>query len=419
MSYFDINLDLSWEEKEIKSTAHRFAKEVLRPVSIQLDKMSAEEAIAQDSPLWGALQQCYAMGYHKALLPESVGGGGFSPLQAHILLEEMLWGSMGISTTLFLSTWVFNTLLAMGDDRLIQEFVIPFCECEDASIRGCWGIIEPDHGSDILLTDEEYFSKPGVRGQVRAYLDGDEWVLNGQKAAWVSASPIATHCKLNLQIDDSLGLSGGGVCIVPLHLPGVSKGKPLEKLGQRDLSNGEIFFEDVRIPKHYMFVEPDQYAQSIKTNLGFGNSFMSVMALGIARACFDESFEYAQQRIQGGKALAEHSSMKIRLHKMFSKVEAIRAFSRAVWNLNSSIYPPLSEYAYAAKTYCTEATVDIAYEAVQIHGANGITKEYPVEKFYRDARLLTIEDGENTTLNRAGGAILNNTYPRTEVQKTI
>ena len=111
MTYFDINRDLGWEEKAIRDSAHQFAVEVLRPASVAIDKMTAEEAISQGSPLWDALGQAYKLGYHKAMFPEEVGGGGLTPLQGHILLEELMCGSLGITGVMFLSTWVFGHCL--------------------------------------------------------------------------------------------------------------------------------------------------------------------------------------------------------------------------------------------------------------------------------------------------------------------
>jgi alkylation response protein AidB-like acyl-CoA dehydrogenase len=199
----------------------------------------------------------------------------------------------------------------------------------------------------------------------------------------------------------------------------VKRGKPLEKVGHRDLPQGELFFDEVRIPKRWMFYGPDQYSDSILGNLGFGNTAVSVVALALARAAFDEAFKYAKERIQGGKPLIEHYSIKVRIHRMFAAVEAIRAMSRAVWNLNLRINPPLSEYAFAAKTFCTETAREVIEEAVQIHGANGLTKEYFIEKIWRDSRAMTIEDGDNTALNRIGGNILKDTYPRKSVNQVM
>ena len=167
-----------------------------------------------------------------------------------------------------------------------------------------------------------------------------------------------------------------------------------------------------------MFFTPENYVENgVLGNLGFGNTFMSSVALGTARAAFDEAYAWAKERVQGGKPLAEHYSMKIRIHKMFAKVEAIRALSRAVWDLNIRTAPLLPEYGFAAKTFCTDAAREVVEEAVQIYSANGLTKEYYIEKLWRDSRALTIEDGENNTLSNIGGHVLNETFPRNSVNK--
>jgi len=412
MPYFDLNLDLSWEDKEIKSQAHKFAKEVMRPIARDVDRMSAQEAVGKNSPLWEFLRQAYALGYHKALFPPELGGLGFTPLQGHILNEEIIWGSLGLSGVLLLASWPFFKVLQSGDQGLIEEFVAPFCRTSEPNITACWAITEPDRGSDSINVNEPFFSAPGARGNVQARLDGNDWVINGQKSAWVSCGPIATHGMLNVQIDPSKGLAGGGVCILPLNLPGISRGKALEKVGQRDLPQGELFFHEVRIPKKYMFVGPGNYSTWTANNLAFGNAAMTLFAIGLARAAFDEGIAYTKERVQGGKVLIDHYFTKVRIARMFGKVEAIRATSRAVWNLALKVYPPLPEYSYAAKAICTEMAREVVDEAVQLHGANGLTKEYPIEKFWRDSRALTIEDGENNTLCAMAGNFLKDTYPR-------
>jgi alkylation response protein AidB-like acyl-CoA dehydrogenase len=412
MSYFDIDLNVGWEEKAIKESVHQFAQEVMRPAAMQIDRMSAEEAVSVNSPIWNVLKQAYANGYHKAAFPLELGGLGFTPLQSHIMMEELCWGSVGLAGVLLLAGWPHIKLAHSGNAELIEKYVIPFCQCEDGSITGCWGIIEPDHGSDQLSIGEDFYTSPKIRNQVRARLEGDEWVINGQKAAWVSCGPFASHGMINVQTDPSLGLAGGGVCFLPLDTPGVSRGKALEKVGQRDLPQGELFFDEVRIPKEYMFVTKETCPAWVINNLGFGNSAITLFALGLARSAFEEALVYTKNRVQGGKPLIEHYAMKIRIHRLFTKVEAIRAMSRAVWKLNTSIYPTLGEYGYAAKIFCTETAREVVDEAVQIHGANGLTKEYFIEKLWRDSRALTIEDGENDALARLGGHILMDHYPR-------
>lgn len=415
MPYFDMNLDLTWEDMEVKRSAHKFAEEVMRPLAREVDRLSAQDAVASSSPTWEFLRQAYGLGYHKALFPQEIGGLGFTPLQGHILNEEIIWGSLGLSGVLLLASWPFFKVLQTGDKSLIDEFVVPFCRTDKPDMTAVWAITEPDRGSDSINVNEEFFRAPGARGNVQARLDGNEWVINGQKSAWVSCAPIATHGMLNVQIDPSKGLAGGGVCILPLDLPGVSRGKALEKLGQRDLPQGELFFNDVRIPKRYMFVGPDGYSTWTANNLAFGNAAMTLFAIGLARAAFDEALAYVRQRVQGGKLLVDHYFTKVRIARMFGKVESIRAASRAVWNLALRVHPPYPEYSYALKATCTEMAREVIDEALQLHGANGLTKEYTIEKLWRDSRALTIEDGENNTLCAMAGDFIRRTYPRPAV----
>ena len=289
MSYFDLNLDLSPEDEAIKDAARRFALEVLRPASIVIDKLPAADVVAPESPLWTCLAQAYELGYHKAAMPEEVGGLGFTPLQSHILMEEIFYGSAGLGAALLLAAWPYVKLLHTGNPDLIKEFVIPFCNCTDASITGAWAITEPDHGSDTLNVGADFWTDPKVKLQLTATADGDEWVLSGQKSAWVSCGPTATQAMVNVQIDTSKGPSGGGVCMLPLDLAGIKRGSPLEKHGVRDLPQGEIFFDEVRIPRDWMFVEPAGYGDWVLGNLGFGNTAVAVLAVAIARAALDET----------------------------------------------------------------------------------------------------------------------------------
>ena len=412
MSYFDVNLDLNWEERELKETVHKFAKEVVRPIAKELDQMTAEEGVAPESPLWDYLRQAYALGFHKAELPEAVGGLGFSPLQGHILKEELAWGSFGLGSLITVASMPFSFIAHTGNPELIKQYVQPFCDCEDGSIIGCWGITEPDHGSDFVGDGLKFFNSPKVKGSVSARLDGDEWVINGQKSSWVSAGTLATHSMVHVQIDASMGMAGGGICFVPCDFAGVSKGKPLEKLGQRELNQGELFFDNVRVPKEFVFVGPEIYAPMMGQCLAHANMNMAVWSTGLARAAFDEAFIHAGDRVQGGKPLNQHPSMQQRLFKMFSRVETARAMSRAMYGLNGSIQPMLPEYSMASKVTCTELAMANADDAIQILGGYGLTKEYNTEKLFRDARTSLIMDGTSEVLNRNGGCLLTQTYPR-------
>jgi acyl-CoA dehydrogenase len=296
---------------------------------------------------------------------------------------------------------------------LLEEFTIPFCNCTDGSIRGCWAVTEPDHGSDTLGFGEPFFESSQMRASCQAKRDGNEWVINGQKSAWVSGAPVATHCLLHSQIDPTRGFAGIGAAIVPLDLPGCSKGKPHEMLGMKELNQCELYFDDVRIPAHYMFLDNADYSPAFGNQILAGfNMTVACYATGIARAAFEEAFSYCQQRVQGGQLLKEHYSIKQKIFEMFSRVEACRALSRNAALLNSSIFPAFPEYSIAAKTMATEMAFQNAHDAITLFGANGLTKEYLPEKLFRDARANLICDGTTETLRKVGGYTLFETYPR-------
>jgi alkylation response protein AidB-like acyl-CoA dehydrogenase len=287
-------------------------------------------------------------------------------------------------------------------ERLIEEIIEPFCACKDASIVGCWGITEPEHGTDTLCPFTPQFTDPNISGQVTARLDGDEYIIEGQKSAWVSNGTIATHTLAYLTIDMSKGMSGGGICIIPLDLPGVRKGKPLDKMGQRALNQGEIYFDSVRVPKEYMLVDEESYGAMLDITLSTANAGMGAMFVGVARAAYEEALAYSKQRIQGGKPLFEHQMIKHKLFNMFTKIEAARALSRAAMIYNYNNTPPMIEYSIASKVFSTNVSLEVTSEAIQIFGGNGLSREYPIEKYFRDARAGLIEDGANDSLMITG-----------------
>jgi alkylation response protein AidB-like acyl-CoA dehydrogenase len=196
-------------------------------------------------------------------------------------------------------------------------------------------------------------------------------------------------------------MAGMGVAVIPLGLSGVTRGKPLNKLGQRALNQGEIFFDDVRIPRHYMLVEPGVFNGATDSILAGANAGMSATFCGVARAAFEEALAYAEQRVQGGVAIAEHQLVQRRLFDMFVKVESARALSRLANRRLASGQPTL-HYSIAAKVYCTQTAFEVASDAVQVFGGMGLAKGTLVEMLLRDARASLIEDGANDVLALAG-----------------
>ncbi len=400
--YTDLNIELTREQITIKEETHRFAKEVLRPASITLDRIADPEEMIRSSLFRETMKKGYELGYHTIFLPDTYGGLATDPLETHIVLEELAWGSVDFGIGLGVSCFPAFFAAMVPSERLIDEIIQPFCECDDASIIGCWGITEPEHGTDTLCPFTEPFSDSSISGQVRAEKDGDEWVISGQKAAWVSNGTVATHCLLYPTIDPSRGMAGGGICVVPLDLPGVRKGRPLDKLGQRALNQGEIYFDNVRIPEEYMLVDPESYESMLDITLSTANAGMGALFVGVARAAYEEALAYAKERVQGGKPLFDHQMIKHKLFGMFTKVEAARQLSRAAMIYNYNNTPPLIQYSIASKVFCTQTAFEVASDAVQIFGGNGVAREYPVEKFFRDARAGLIEDGANDSLMITG-----------------
>ena len=403
--------DLTDEQVALKENIHKFCKDVLRPASLELDKIAdPEDVIKKDSILWKTMRQAYELGYHASTIAEEYGGLGFGALETHILLEEMGWASSDFAIAIAVTSFPFATAANSMDDEIIKALVKPFVEDTEAKYVGCWAITEPEHGSDTLMVGTKEFADADIMCQTTAKLDGDEWVINGQKASWVSNGIIATHALTYLTIDPSLGMNGGGVAIIPLDLPGVSKGRSLDKIGQRALNQGEIIFEDVRIPQKYMLVGPEMYPMAMHMTLAGANGAMGAIFTGCARAAFEEALDYCKERKQGGKPIIEHQWIQQKLFEMFMKVESARALSRMAMIYNSETLPPAVELSISSKIHCTKTAFEVANDAVQLFGGYGLSKEYTIEKIFRDARASLVEDGCNEVLALAGAAAVIGKY---------
>lgn len=407
-------LQLNDDHEALKKGVRKFAAEVVRPISVELDRMSAEDVSRKGSPYWTCMQKAHELGYHTIFIPEEYGGIGLDPLGLHIFFEEMAAGSIGLAVACGVD--VFPTFFAnmiMAEHPQLEDLLIkPFVNDRDCSLLGCWAITEPEHGSDILTPYQAHFHNPKITHQLVGKKDGDDWVLNGQKAAWVSNGTTASLALVFFGTDPSQGMAGGGIAVADLNHPGVTRGKPLEKIGQRDLPQGEIYFDDVRVPKDRIFSLSDSYEQMTDLVLGAANAHMAIMCLGGARAAFEETLTYAKERVQGGKLLCEHQDVQRRLAEMFISIEAARQLSRNVMAYNLWSFPPNTTYSMASKIYCSRVAFDVAQNAVQIFGGNGLTKEYLIEKLFRDITSTRIEDGSNESLTLAvGNEILHGELP--------
>ncbi|MBI2913508.1 MAG: acyl-CoA/acyl-ACP dehydrogenase, partial [Chloroflexi bacterium] len=375
VAYLDLNKGLTPEETAVKEQIHRFSADVLRPASVELDKLPPEEVIAEGSALWDVFRKAYELGYHAFGLPEALGGVSMSPLSRHMHAEEMGWGSADFAIGLGVAPFPFSFAAMSGNPDIMRDIVMPFAQDREARYIGCWAITEPHHGSDSLLIGSDQFQREELAFDLQARPDGDEWVINGQKSAWVSNGTIATHALTFLSVDRSRGQAGSGVAVIPLDQPGVTRGKPLNKLGQRALNQGEIFFDNARIPKHYMLVQPEGYPFIIDSVLAGANAGMGAIFTGVARAAFEEALNYCRHRVQGGKKICEHQAVQLKLMDMFIKVEAARSLSRAATVYNSTTLPPATHYSIASKVFCTQTAFEVASDGLQLFGGYGLAKE--------------------------------------------
>lgn len=390
-SSVDQDPDITATERAIWETAHRFAKDVMRPAGIQLDKLPATEVIAADSILWNVVTKYQALGFH--LIDDDPQLSPNEKARIRCLIgEELGWGDAGLAISFGCAG--FPTVMAKlsGNPALIERF--------PPGTLGCWAITEPDHGSDMVSFDGALSHPGGKRSKPNclARRVGDEFVISGQKSAWVSNGTFAEAAALFCAVDMGDGKIGGGVFVISLKDPAVKRGKPTDKIGQRALNQGEIFFEDLRVPADSLVIPPEAYTVGMESVLTMANSGMGTTFVGCARAAFELAVDYAKQRVQGDTVIFSHQSVKARLFKMYRSIEAARALNQRVVRIGMNSMMPILEMAVASKVTSTQAAFDVASDALQIFGGAGITRECPIEKIFRDARISMIEDGCNEVL---------------------
>ena len=407
MGLRELDFDLNEEQIALRDAARKFLAEVWRPASIQLDRLAdPQDVIAANSILWDVFRRTWKLGYHKMPFPKLVGGLEMDPISLALISEEMGYAApdLAVSLAVCSTPYIYAQLSAAPE---IRDLTARFCEDTEAKMTGCWAITEPDHGSDWILSAGGQGSNERIVPQVRAVSDGDAYVINGQKSSWVSNGSFASHAALWLCLDPSKGMEGCGIAVLPLDLPGISRGKPLNKIGQRALNQGEIFFENVRIPQTWVVAkDPLMYRFLSKAHLSLANGLMGLCFTGTARAALEEAINYSRIRVQGGKPICCHQNVKAKIFDMFVSVEAARSLARRASSYNSrrlkTLQSPAVHYAIAAKTLATETAFRVASQAVQIHGGYGLCKDYYVEKIFRDARASMIEDGSNDVLALEG-----------------
>jgi len=456
MGYLDFDAGIGRKAKAVQDAAREFGMEVMRPAGIELDKLSdPADAIAKGSRLWDVFRQFREQGFHKKLIARAYGGtlGKAPPVALALMNEQLGYADAGLAISLEVSNMPFAFAM-ISEDPKVRDWARQYANDKEANLVGCWAITEPDHGTDWIMGVTSEGSNPKTAPSFTAEKKGDEYILNGVKSAWVSNGTIATHAVLHVGLDQSKGMHGSGLAMCPLDLPGITKGKPLDKIGQRPLNQGEIYFEDVQIPKSYMLLSvPGVFGGNLfgRTFLGGANSQMGVTFSGLARAVLDESIKYAKEHSTNGVPLFEQQNIRLKLlHRVvgFSRsggsnlisglVTAMFTSSRAnFWFAGKAVQQmirlydkyrdnekamarlqrfsrpgrqnPLADwgkYGIASKVLATETAFRNASQAIQIFGELGASADYPVEKMFRDARASLIEDGANESLALAASESL-------------
>ena len=399
---------LSEEESAIQAVLHRFARDVLRPIGAQLDTMTAEQVTAPGSPFYGVFAEYAKLGLDPAMLAE------MPPEMAvrteSLIGEELGWGDAGLGVSVAVAAFPLQMAAVVGNQELVD-----LC----TGRIGCWMITHPDKGSDVTMLDVRQEWPPGQpanKGNMWGRLQGEEIVVNGQCSAWVSNGAVAQVALgyIGAEYDGSFydrdGTPNGMSLIIPLDLPGVSKGRPLDKIGQRALPQGEIYFDNVRVPRRFAIALGEDYHGNMASAWSYAGTNMAQMFTGVARSAFDLALQYCHERRQGGRPLIEHQLTRYRIGDMLRRVELCRAVARrslAFARLSPQTHPYVTA---AGKVTVTQEAMKVVDEAFQLFGGAGTSREYPIEKIFRDARVALIEDGENTILTSRLGILAQQLY---------
>jgi alkylation response protein AidB-like acyl-CoA dehydrogenase len=357
------------EQALVRQTAREFAERVIRPVVMKYDE-------SQEFPA-DVMRQLGTLGFMGAMVAEEYGGAGLSPLDFVTMVEEIsrVDPSVGLGVCAHNGLCVAHLAL-FGSEEQKRRFLPALCSGE---ALGGWGLTEPGSGSDSA----------GMRTTARR--DQNGWILNGSKAFITHASVGSTFVILAVTGTDGVRPRISAF-VVERGTPGFGAGKKENKLGMRASDTASLVLDNVRVPGGHLIGEEGMGFQQAMAVLDGGRIGIAALSVGLAHGALDASLRYARERRQFGKALAEFQAIQWKIADMATQISAARLLTQhaALLRMQGKEF---SLAASQAKLFASEVAVRAAEEAVQIHGGYGYTKEYPVEKLYRDAKLLTIGEG--------------------------
>ena len=363
------------EQQQLRRTVRSFAEAEIKPHIMEWDEASHFPA--------EIVPKLAELGLLGVIFPEKYGGAGLGYAEYAIVIEELarVDGSIGLIVAAHNSLCT-NHIYKFGTDTQRQKYVVPLAQ---GKYLGCWSLTEPEAGSDAGGT------------RTMAVRDGSDWVINGAKT-FTTNGHYADVCVAMAVTDPERRSHGISAFIVEKGAPGFSPGKKENKLGMRASDTSEVVFSDCRVSADSLLGNPGEGFVNSMQILDGGRISIASLALGMAQGAFEAATKYAQQRKQFGKPIADFEAIQFKLADMATEIHAARMLVyNAAWLADQSIANGVAirytRESSMAKLYASEVAVRVANEAVQIFGGYGFTKDYPVEKFYRDVKLCTIGEG--------------------------
>jgi alkylation response protein AidB-like acyl-CoA dehydrogenase len=360
---------LTEEQALLRKTVRDFAEAEIGPHSREWDE---KQAFPRE--LFGRLGE---LGLAGACWPEEYGGSGLSTLDWTLVMEELARVDAGVALSLAAHHGLCSAHIHLaGSEEQKRRFLPPLARGEKV---GCWGLTEPGSGSDA----------GGMR--TTAVRDGKAWVLNGSKT-FITNGRIADTAVVMAVTDRAAGKKGVSAFVVERGTPGFRPGKKEDKLGVRSSDTSELWFEDCRVPAENLVGRAGMGFVDTLRILDEGRIGIAAFSVGIARAALEASVRYARERRQFDHPIADFQAIQFKIADMATKTDAARLLAWHAAAMADAGEPHTAESSMA-KLFATEIAVENALEAIQVHGGYGYLKEYPVERYLRDAKLGTIGEG--------------------------
>jgi hypothetical protein len=353
----------------LRQEVRRFAEDRIRPHVMEWDE-------SRTFPL-DVMKDLGSLGLLGILVPEELGGAGMGHLELAVAVEELsrVDGSVGISVAAHNSLCAGH-IQAAGTEAQKEAYLRPLAQ---GQVMGCWALTEPEAGSDA--------------GNLRTWArhEGDHWILNGSKT-FATHGTVGSIFVVMARTRAGHGTDGISAFILEKGMPGFRAGRQENKLGLRASDTSELVLEDVKVPAANLLGEEGVGFRHAMRTLDGGRIGIGALGLGMAQGAFEASVRHAGTRRTFGKAICEHQAIAFKLADMQVAIEAARLLVYKAATLRD-LGQPYAKAASMAKLHASETACRVADEAVQIHGGYGYIKDYPVEKFYRDAKLCTIGEG--------------------------